>query len=188
MIDRELLTERIAAARERRRARPTWQKVLFTVAAVVLGFACSYNLSVDDNAARPSKPAAEVRDACGHVDGQALATLFETPLPAVTERPRAEAGGVVTYSCLVESDPGLRLRLDLSVQHGRARADDPLLLMSVTKQTVYSVDGTDGVLTAAKQSNGTLFGFTLTGSSGAPPVPLTEERLRAVAAAVGDTL
>ncbi|MEV4137290.1 hypothetical protein AB0J72_34585 [Dactylosporangium sp. NPDC049742] len=188
MIDRELLAERVAAARERRKARPAWQKVLITVAAVVLGFACSYNLSVDDNAARPAKPAAEVRDACGHVDGRALATLFETPLPAVTERPRVEVGGVVTYSCLVESDPGLRLRLDLSVQHGRARTDDPLFLMSLANQSMYSVDGTDGVLTAAKRQNGSLFGITLTGSSGAPPVPLTEERLRAVAAAVGDTL
>ncbi|MGI5240421.1 hypothetical protein [Dactylosporangium sp. CA-139066] len=180
VFDKELFSERLAARRARNAARPWWQKLLIVLVPCVLGIACYANLHVDDNAPSSSKPAA-VHSACGYVDEHGLAALFGSPAPALVEQPRVQTGSVTTYSCLMQSDPAMRLRLDLGVHQGTVGPADPLLLMALSNQVEYSVDGTDGVLSAAKRSSGTLYSVRLSGSSGTPAVPLTQERLQTLA-------
>ncbi|MET7393814.1 hypothetical protein ABZS66_10010 [Dactylosporangium sp. NPDC005572] len=183
MFDKELFSERLAAQRERNAARPGWQRLLVVLVPLVLGVACYANLRVDDNASPSSKPAA-VRSACSYVDARGLVALFGSPAPALVEQPRVQTDSVTTYSCLMQSEPALRLRLDLGVHQGSFGPVDPLIVMALSNQVEYSVDGTDGVLRAAKRSTGTLYSISLSGSSGAPAVPLTQERLQALATSI----
>ncbi|MFG2044546.1 hypothetical protein [Dactylosporangium sp. NPDC048998] len=187
VFDKELFSERLAAQRERNAARPRWQKLLIVLVPFVLGVACYANLRVDDNASSSPKPAA-VHSACGYVDERGLAALFDAPAPTLVEQPRVQTGGVTMYSCLIQSDPALRLRLDLGVHRGTVGPHDPLLVMALGNLVEYSVDGTDGVLSAAKRSNGTMYSIRLSGSSGTPAEPLTQERLQALAMSITSKL
>jgi hypothetical protein len=180
----EMFWERVAQRRARNAARPWWQKLLIALVPVVLGLACVANFRAGDTPA--AKPAA--RSACGYLDPSAVAAALGTPGAALREAPAQRDAAMTVYSCLVTAPAGLRLRLDLAVRQGAVH-DEALLAMALTHQAVYSTEGTDGVLTAAKRSGNFTYVVTLTGSAAAgeaspAPVPLAEDELTTLAALV----
>ncbi|MEV4515793.1 hypothetical protein AB0K00_43420 [Dactylosporangium sp. NPDC049525] len=180
----ELFWERVAQRRARSAARPRWQKLLIALAPPVLVLACYANFRAGDTPATPEP--ATARSACGYVDPAAISALFDAPGPALEEAAPQRSTAVTVHSCLITAPAGLRLRLDLAVRQGAVN-DDALLAMALTNQTVYSVEGTDGVLTAAKRSGNRTYVVTLTGSA-AGPVPLPQDKLTTLSTLITDDL
>jgi hypothetical protein len=180
----EMFWERVAQRRARNAARPWWQKLLITLVPVTLGLACAANFRAGDNPAKREQAAAQ--SACGTVDPSAVSVLFDAPGAALQEAPPQRSTAMTVHSCAVTAPGGLRLQIDLAVRRGAVH-DDALLAMALSHQTVYSVEGTDGVLTAAKRSGDLTYLVTLTGSADGP-APLPQDQLTALAALVTDEL
>lgn len=176
--------ERVAERRARNAARPWWQKVLIGLVPVVLVAACYANFRAGDDHGTV-EPAA-VRSACGYVDLSAVSGLFDAPDASFDEAEPQRLGAATVYSCVITSPAGLRLRLDLGVQQGTVN-DTALVAMALTNQKVYTTEGSDGVLTAAKRSGKMMYTVTIIGSASGP-APLPEDKLGTLSTLVTNRL
>lgn len=182
--------DRAKAQLARAQARPSWQKRLVALIPVVIFVAVHAAAHAvvhaeDGVSSAPPKPAA-VRSACGYIDRELISTLFAAPDPTLTEDSRQLGIGFTRYICLVTTEAKVSLRLDLDAYAGTPAPGNDLLALALTHETSYSVEGTDGVLVAAKRSVAILYAVTLTGSSGAGPAP--EDKLVQLAFSVTSAL